>query len=89
VRLPWNYQSFEEKAKSILDMFDGLTEEDHERIYDEWETKEYPDNKYGVTESLSDLQQIAYLVMLEKAGKLDEYKKLVEDDVQRLKENYT
>jgi len=75
---PWKNWVFSVQADYILDMFDGLTEEDMEFIYTEWEKGEYPDHPMGRTEALSDLQMIARTRYLEKCGKGDTYDRLYE-----------
>lgn len=74
--LPWNDQSFSARAESILEMFEGLTEEDLSFIYGEWEKRSYLDHPMGRIEALSDLQMIAQQRYLEKCGKGDAYNKL-------------
>jgi len=73
---PWETWAFSEQADYIVNMFEGLTEEDLEFIYKEWEKGNYLDHPAGRTEALSDLQMIAQQRYLEKCGKGDAYDKL-------------
>ena len=69
---------FSEQADFIVNMFEGLTEEDLELIYEEWGKGNYLDHPMGRTEALADLQMIAQQRYLEKCGKGDTYDKLFE-----------
>lgn len=74
--IPWKCRAFSEQAESILDMFEGLTEEERSLIYDEWEKNQYLDHPMGRIEALNDLQIMAQRVYLEKCGKGNIYEKL-------------
>jgi len=78
VPAPWKNWSFSEQAESIIEMFDGLTEDDLELIYLEWEQGDYIDHPAGRTEALAELQMIAQRRYLEKCGKGDAHDKLFE-----------
>ena len=76
---PWKDRAFSEKANLVVEMFGGLTEEDLEFIYAEWEKGDYLDHPAGRTQALADLQMIARQRYLENCGMGDAQNKLYED----------
>jgi hypothetical protein len=62
-----------EQAEAIIDLVGGLTDQDIQTTYDEWSKLRYTKGKYGQTQALADLQQIAVKTMLQRTGKWDSY----------------
>jgi len=62
-----------EQAEAIIDMIDGLTDQDIENTYNEWSKLRYEKSLNGQTKALSDLQQIATRYLLKRLGMWDSY----------------
>jgi len=73
VPLDWYRMDLAEQAESIIDMIDGLTDQDIENTYNEWSKLRYEKSLNGQTKALSDLQQIATRYLLKRLGMWDSY----------------
>jgi hypothetical protein len=71
--LEWYKLNLEEQAEEIVDMIDGLTDEDIAAGYDEWATRRYERSILGETEALSDFQQILTKNLLKRLGRWESY----------------
>ena len=71
--LDWYRMDFGEQAEAIIDMIDGLTDQDIENTYNEWSKLRYEKSLNGQTKALSDLQQIATRHLLKRLGMWDSY----------------
>ena len=71
--LDWYRMDLAEQAEAIIDMIDGLTDQDIENTYNEWSKLRYEKSLNGQTKALSDLQQIATRYLLKRLGMWDSY----------------
>jgi hypothetical protein len=62
-----------EQAEAIIDLIGGLTDQDIQTTHEEWSKLRYTKGKYGQTQALADLQQIAVKTMLKRTGKWDSF----------------
>jgi hypothetical protein len=62
-----------EQGEAIIDMIDGLTDQDIQNTYNEWSKLRYEKSLNGQTEALADLQSIATKHLLKRLGKWDSY----------------
>jgi len=78
----WHTLGFRKQADLVLDNITGLTDEELDKVRDEWAKREYPDVLNGDVEALADLQNMAMNRVMEKYGIADETG--IDEQVERL-----
>lgn len=71
--LRWYDMLLEEQADAILEMVEGLTEEEKSSVLDEWAEGTYDKTLQGEYSALADLQRLATKCLLQRLGKWDSY----------------